>query len=170
MERTKNPLENEEEKPKMWFDHMHGYLTWKVYGPDIHNPFSREIPFRQLQRMATEWDFLNQYVHVRCLCDGYEVMTLINPLAPRIMSSHPCVSSMNRDEIVDYMKLTKIFESIAFEAQRIQDEIRDHLKIREEKHDEENKDTGIIKNSKRDERRKPAGQGGSGMAYRIVKR
>lgn len=155
----------------MWFDHMNGYLTWKVFGPDIHNPYSKEIPYRQLQRMASEWDFLNQYIHVRCLCDGYEVMTLNNPLAPRITSNHPCVSSMKREDIVDFMSMTKIFETIAVEAQKIQDEIREHLKAREDKF-AQSKDGQKKSLSKKDQKIKPSAPatGGSGMPYRIVKR
>lgn len=122
---------------KTWFDHMTGYLKWKVIGPDINNPFKTPIPFHVLNRMANQRDFLSQYIQIRCMCDGYEVMIIINPNQPRIVSNHPCISGMDRGEIVDYVRRSGLDEFIDDEIDRIEKEIQEHLTSRNRESDEE---------------------------------
>jgi hypothetical protein len=164
---------------KTWFDHMTGYLKWKILGPDINNPFKSPLPLHQITRMANQRDYLAQHVQIRCLCDGYEVMIIANPGNPRIISSHPCISTMPQEVIVDYINRTGLDEFINNEIDRIGDEIRDHLKSRSKGKEEQ---TAIL-NSKKDgktttaiggsENKKSANESKDSSktkAYRILKR
>jgi len=155
-----------------WFDHMTGYLKWKIIGPDIHNPYKTPLPFHTLHRMAHQRDFLNQFVQVRCMCDGYEVMIIMNPNQPRIISSHPCISQMDRGDIVDYIRRAGLDDFIDTEIDRIQAEIIEYLHMREKDMDSEQSDLlGQKKPNK-----SSAGPSGKkkddskSVNYRIVKR
>jgi hypothetical protein len=113
-----------------WFDLMTGYLKWKVIGPDIQNPFKTPQTLANLHRMLTQRDFLCQHVSVRCMCDGYEVMMIVNPNLPRIVSNHPCINTMPLGDIIDYLQRNNLDDFIEKELERIQVEIREHIEER----------------------------------------
>ena len=135
-----------EESKKTWFDHMDGYLKWKILGPDINNPFKTPLALHVITRMATQREFLAQHVQVRCLCDGYEVMIITNPANPRVVSSHPCISTMSQDVIIDYINRTGLDEFISLEIDRIEAEIKNHLNNRSKEKDEQ---TAVLNAKKR---------------------
>ena len=135
----KEPVTNVE--GSTWFDHMTGYLNWKVIGPDITNPFKTPHTLGTLNRMASQRDFLCQFVSIRCMCDGYEVMIISNPEKPRVLSNHPCISNMEVTEIVDYLHRHNLDDFIASQIDQIEQEIREHVtQRREELRDEQSKD------------------------------
>ena len=150
-----------------WFDHMTGYLKWKVVGPDIKNPFKTPPPPHILRRMFEQVDFLSQFIQIRCLCDGYEVMSIFNPYTPRIQSDHPSISRMSLGEVVGYLERAGIDEFINSEIKRIQSEIAEKIKNYDSEQD--NEDTHILskskKKSKKVETKKPNGQ-----QYRLIKK
>lgn len=115
------------ESQKTWFDHMTGYLKWKILGPDINNPFKPPVSYHLLTRMANQREYLAQHIQIRCMCDGYEVMIIANPANPRVTSSHPCISSMPHDLIFDYITRAQLDEFIEEEIDRITEEIKEHL-------------------------------------------
>jgi hypothetical protein len=112
---------------KTWFDHMTGYLKWKVLGPDINNPYKTPLPYHSLNRMTIQQDYLAQYIQIRCMCDGYEVMVIANPANPRIISNHPCISTLDHTVIVDYIHRAGLDQFIESEMDRIRNEIKEHL-------------------------------------------
>lgn len=118
---------------KTWLDHMTGYLTWKVSGPDINNPYKQPptVPF--LRRMLVDEGFLMSHVTVRCTCDGHEVMLLTNPTCPRIQSDHPSVSSLSTNKIMEYMLKNKIDELIFTEVDKLRVEVDALVKALESK-------------------------------------
>lgn len=161
-----------EESRKTWFDHMTGYLKWKILGPDINNPFKTPLPLHQITRMANQRDYLAQHIQIRCMCDGYEVMIIANPGNPRVISSHPCISTMPQDIIIDYINRTGLDEYINSEIDRIGNEIREHLKTRSKEKEEH---TAILNAKKKGKAANPIGTSDSKdssktKAYRILKR
>ena len=155
-----------------WFDHMTGYLKWKILGPDITDPFKTPLPFHTLHRMAKQREYLNQFIQVRCMCDGYEVMVISNPNAPRITTSHPTLSTMKRSEIVDYIRRTHLDEQFDSEIDRIQEEILNYLRLREKTLDKD--ETSFLKSKQGGDKEAAASKrkddSANRMAYRIVKR
>lgn len=117
---TQNQTEPEH---KTWFDHMTGYLRWKVIGPDIFNPYKVLPPLHVLKRMTNDLDFLGQFINVRCLCDGFEVMNIQNPCLPRVWTDHPVILRLDMHIIGNYMRRTGIDEFIHSEMVRIQEEV-----------------------------------------------
>ena len=159
---------------RTWFDQMTGYLKWKILGPDINNPFKKPIPLHTLNRMASNREYLNQHIQVRCMCDGYEVMIISNPSQPRVISNHPCITGMDRGAIVDYIKRVALDEFIDQEIDRIEEEIRNHVRGRAKEKDETTEFLTAAKEAKA----KPATPGiakpekdrAGGQNFRIVKR
>jgi hypothetical protein len=148
---------------------MEGYLTWKVFGPDIRNPYKSELPIATLRRMVENHDALAQGVNVRCLCDGFEVMSVTNPLKPRVTSNHPCISAMRKDEILAFMEESGIFEMIETEMEKIRVDLLTYLAEREKRAPETNAQAAEKKKSKAPakevEQKKPSSQN-----MRIVRR
>jgi hypothetical protein len=156
---------------KTWFDHMTGYLKWKVIGPDIHNPFKTPLPIHILCRMVNQREYLSQYIQVRCLCDGYEVMIITNPNAPRVISNHPCISQMDKGEIVDYIRREGLDAVIDAEIDRIHEEITNYLKMREnEIENEESAAGGSTLKSKKSKSKKQNKDENGSKNYRIVRK
>jgi len=156
---------------------MDGYLKWKILGPDITNPFKTPLPFHTLHRMVNQREYLYQHIQVRCMCDGYEVMVIFNPNQPRISTDHPTLSSMKRSDIVDYIRRSNLDEHFDSEIDRIEEEIRTYLKLREKSLSED--ETTYLKGKQqggKDGQKKSGEKSGASddaanrMAYRIVKR
>ena len=118
------------EEGSTWFDLMTGYLKWKVIGPDIHNPFKPPIPLSNLSRMLSQREYLCQHVTIRCMCDGYEVMMIVNPYLPRIVSNHPCISQIPVGDIIDYLQRHNLDDFIGAELEKLEAEIREHVEQR----------------------------------------
>ena len=168
-----------------WFDLMTGYLKWKVIGPDIHNPFKAPHSLANLTRMMTQRDYLCQHVSVRCMCDGYEVMMIVNPSLPRVISNHPCINTMPMGDIIDYLQRHHLDDFIEAELNRIQEEIREHVAERKKQVELELKSAppetrGLLPERKKSDQesakkqdggKKKDGPGKSGTRnYRILKR
>ena len=122
---------DEEPKRKLtWFDSMEGYLEWRVFGPDIYNPYRAPYPIVQLKKMAYEPGFLGQFIRIRCMCDGYEVMIISNPFQPVVKSEHPCVRAVVPAEIFTYMEEAGVSNYVRTEMERIQAEILKYVSER----------------------------------------
>jgi hypothetical protein len=160
----------EDVRSKTWFDHMDGYLVWKIIGPDITNPFKSPLPFPMLHRMANQREYLNQFIQIRCMCDGYEVMVISNPNAPRISTSHPTLSRMERHDVVDYIRRASLDEYFDAEIDRIQEEIRLYLRQREKTLDKDDTTFLAKKQQGKAPEQKKKDESASKMAFRIVKR
>ena len=91
--------------------------------------------------MVSQRDFLCQYIHVRCICDGFEVMVMYNPHNPRIQSDHPCISQIPDKTVIEYIRDKEIDKMIWAEVDRIHEEVKAHLAIREQTAKVEDKDT-----------------------------
>ena len=106
-----------------WLDHMTGYLSWRVTGPDIHNPYKALPSTATLKRMTSDAPFLMQHICIRCSCDGHEVMVIVNPDAPRIQSNHPSVASLSNRDVIGYLHRNNLDQTIADEIEKIRLEI-----------------------------------------------
>jgi hypothetical protein len=157
---------------RTWFDQMTGYLKWKVLGPDINNPFMKPIALHTLNRMAANRDYLNQHIQVRCMCDGYEVMMISNPSQPKIISNHPCITGMDRSAIVEYIRRVALDDFIDQEIDRIEEEIRNHLRDRAKEKDETTEFLTAAKRAKASTPgiQKPEKEKSGSQNFRIVKR
>ncbi len=164
------------EQGSTWFDLMTGYLKWKVIGPDINNPFKPPIPLANLTRMLNQRDYLCQHVTIRCMCDGYEVMMIVNPNLPRVISNHPCISTIPIGDIIDYIQRHHLDDVIEAELDKLEAEIREHVEHRK-KHIElerqaENatgKNLFADKKGEKEKKKEPSAKAGS-RNYRILKR
>jgi len=152
-----------------WFDYMTGYLKWKIIGPDIHNPFNTLPPLHILRRMSQQIDFLSQYVHIRCLCDGYEVMNIQNPCSPRVVTDHPSIAKLSITEIGSYMEREGLDQHVADEMARLQEDILTLLTRNEAALTAEESRTSLLPKGlkPKDHSPKPAPKGSQ---YRIIRR
>ncbi len=164
------------EEGTTWFDLMTGYLKWKVIGPDINNPFKAPIPLSNLSRMLNQRDYLCQHVTIRCMCDGYEVMMIINPNIPRIVSNHPCISTIPVGVIVDYLQRHHLDQVIESELEKLEAEIREHVEHRKQNMELDRQTAtanrnGLLGERKDDkDKKKDSNSKGGSRQYRILKR
>lgn len=151
-----------------WFDQMAGYLDWEIIGPNLHDPFKVKMPVHLLRRMVDDRAFLCEYINVRCLCDGYEVMIIQNPSKPDFVSEHPCISKTSAKDIVAYLQKNAIDVYVSQQIDKIQEDIRQHLGVREKEFEEEEADEPSIlqrlENQKKDQT--PA----KNQQFRLIKR
>jgi len=152
-----------------WFDQMTGYLDWEVVGPNLHDPFKVRMPVYLLRRMADDREFLCEYVHVRCLCDGYEVMVIENPSKPHFNSDHPCISKTAAKDIVGYLQKNAVDVYIWQQIEKIQEEIKQHVGIREkESPDGDEEPTSILQRV--DKQQKESSTSAKNQQFRLIKR
>jgi hypothetical protein len=168
------------EQGSTWFDLMTGYLKWKVIGPDINNPFKPPIPLANLSRMLNQREYLCQHVTIRCMCDGYEVMMIVNPNLPRVVSNHPCISTIPIAHIIDYLQRYHLDDFIEAELEKLEAEIREQVEHRKknmelERQAESATSKSIFGDKKGDrekekEKQKESSNKAGSRNYRILKR
>lgn len=146
---------------------MEGYLHWKIIGPDINNPYAPKMPDRVLTELAHREDSLRRRLSIRCMCDGYEVMFIRNLGSPSVKTDHPCIGDLSIPQIFDYLEREGIEARVQQEVLRIQAELREELKRREQE-DAEAPIVPIIKPKKKKGQAHPPKSNEGG--YRIVRR
>lgn len=127
-----------------WFDKMAGYLHWKIIGPDINNPYTPRMSDKILSELAYQQDALRRRLVLRCMCDGYEVLQIKNLCSPMVKTDHPCISSISAPDLLSYLLREGIEDRINQEVARIQAEMKEELKRREQE-DRENPQPVVIK-------------------------
>ena len=156
----------EKKKRANWFEQMEGFLNWTVIPPDITNPFKPPLPDRVLLELAYNPAALRSMSNLRCLCDGYEVLMIKNLETPIFRTDHPCISSLGRGEIMDYIERSGIHEKINTELSKVRKQIVDEINTREI----ESEDRGTVKRKLRKKEKKPKwpkSSGGSG--FRVIR-
>jgi hypothetical protein len=114
-----------------WLFKMQGYLSWRVTGPRINNPFEVSYPDRVLIAMAQHRDVVKSHLKVRCLCDGHEVLAADNLSFPQISTNHPCLGGISRSLVQTFLIFYKVDQEIEAVIDRIQEEVRLELDQRE---------------------------------------
>lgn len=143
-----------------WFEQMDGFLNWKVIPPDIHNPFKPPMADRILLELAYNPTALRAMTNLRCMCDGYEVLLIKNLETPLFRTDHPCISSLSRSDIMDFIDNSGLNEKINTELEKTKKIIIDEINAREAESEE--RGLGKRKLKKKDKKPKmPKANGGS---------
>jgi len=151
-----------------WFEKMGDAIMWKVVAPDFHNPY--QIPFtdRALVDLSSSEQARLKACDVRVLCDGYEVLSIKNLYSPQVFSSHPCISVMPRNKILDELKNETVAFHIKAELEKLQFQATEELSRRQAEQQKE------CDTERRDGKtklpRKPAAESkNSGTGVRVVR-
>lgn len=136
---TVSQLKDEE---STWIDKMHGYLKWKVRGPDIHNPYAPHISNIQLNRLVNDPKYLRESIELRCTCDGYEVLVLTNLESPRIRCDHPCLNVLTTRQIVDAIGRHELDDFLQEELTKIKTELNHEIERRKKEKKEPRESSG----------------------------
>ncbi len=150
-----------------WFHKMDGFLNWKIIPPDFNNPFKPPLPDRVLVELVSRKEVLMTLFNLRCLCDGHEVLLVRNLASPLMLTDHPCISQLTRNQVFDYLEEQGIDRKIGEEVERVRQEIREELQKREyiakqnkaRKQDMFNKEKSALS--------KPASNNGAG--FRVIR-
>jgi hypothetical protein len=163
--------ENEEEGDEQvlppeptWFDKMGDALQWKVEVPNLFNPYQIPIPDRVLVQLSTNNEARRKACNLRCLCDGYEVLNVRNIDSPLLSTSHPCISAMTRNEILDHLTSKHIQDLVAFELDKLQVQATEELARREA---EERKSQPASKTQKKKAKKEAPKKDGPG--FRVIR-
>ncbi|RIL11798.1 MAG: hypothetical protein DCC75_01640 [Proteobacteria bacterium] len=148
-----------------WLEKMGSCLSWKVIGPDIHNPYAPVLPERMLFELAYRTERLKKILTVRCMCEGYEVMQIKNLQSPMIITDHPCVNAMTYAEIYEFLEEYGVNKKVEEEITRIQEEIK-ALLGKKEQEEENDKSPKARKNKPGKKESQKVGNKG----FRVIKK
>ena len=158
------------QKRANWFEQMDGFLSWKLVPPNITDPFSPPIPDHVLQELARNARALRRLCTVRCLCDGYEIMSIKNLSAPIIRTDHPCITSMPRRDILGFLKRSGISQRIDEEIRNVRAQIEEELQRRASRGERHDDDFSLSRSLAADgKRKKKKGENSKGFEYRVIR-
>lgn len=115
-----------------WFELMSGYLHWKVVPPDYNNPFKTPVADKVLRELTHKRAALMRVCKLKCVCDGYEMMSFDNLEDPNIFTEHPCISAMGTSAVLDYVSRSEVHDDIQQQLDRIETAMREFLHERYE--------------------------------------
>jgi hypothetical protein len=115
---------------KQWLEHMTDCLNWKVLGPDLHNPYQAPYSYEFLVALASNRETLAGEIKLRCMADGFEVLTVRNYARLEISTEHPCLTQLSGAELSSYLKETGLIGTIESAIDKIQEQIREEVKRR----------------------------------------
>lgn len=121
---------------RCWFEKMEGYLLWKVVPPDYKNPFKPPVAEHILRELIQRRRALRRVCKLKCLCDGFEIMTFDNLDAPSMFTEHPCVSVMGINGVLNFLSNSPVSGLIEEQLDRIELDIRSLLEERESEPDQ----------------------------------
>lgn len=115
-----------------WFELMSGYLQWKVVPPDYNNPFKTPVAENVLRELVHKRNALKRVCKLKCVCDGYEMMSFDNLEDPAVCTEHPCISAMGSSAVIDYVSRSEVNAQIQEQLERIEQAMRELLEQRRE--------------------------------------
>ena len=121
---------------RCWFEKMEGYIQWKVIPPDYNNPFKPPVAEHILRELTQRRRALRRVCKLKCLCDGFEIMSFDNLDAPSMFTEHPCISKMGISKVLDYVGASNVHGLIEEQLERIELDMRSLLEDRQEIPDE----------------------------------
>ena len=156
--------DEDEDAPKKkeasWLEKMGDAIKWKVIAPNFANPY--QIPFSDvaLYDLANNPQARLKACDLKCLCDGYEVMSMKNLSSPMLFTSHPCLSAMPRSEILEYINGKEIQDNINSELEKLKTLAQEELDRRQvDREKEEQQKRGAAVKKKPDKKTKGDGKG-----------
>ncbi len=105
---------------RCWFEKMDGYIQWKVVPPDYNNPFKPPVADHILRELTQRRRSLRRVCKLKCLCDGFEIMSFDNLDAPSMFTEHPCISKMGISKVLDYVGGSNVHLLIEAQLERIE--------------------------------------------------
>ena len=115
-----------------WFELMNGYLQWKVVPPDYNNPFKSPVAENVLRELVHKPAALKRVCKLKCVCDGYEMMSFDNLEDPAVITEHPCISAMGPLAVIDYVSRSEVRAEIEEQLEKIEIGMRELLEQRRE--------------------------------------
>ncbi|MBN8550072.1 MAG: hypothetical protein J0M12_12210 [Deltaproteobacteria bacterium] len=115
-----------------WFQLMDGYLIWKVVPPDYNNPFKPPVSEQVLHELVSRRSALRRVCKLKCLCEGFEMMTFDNLDDPGFFTDHPCISAMGTHGVLTYVFGSEVNVEIEEQLDKIEREMRELLAFREQ--------------------------------------
>jgi hypothetical protein len=103
---------------------MQGYLQWKVVPPDYNNPFKPPVSEDVLVELVRRRNSLKRVCKLKCLCEGFELMTFDNLENPSMFTEHPCITAMGMNAVMNYMSQSDVESLIEDQLERIEQDIR----------------------------------------------
>lgn len=143
-------------REKTWFEKMEGYLNWKIITPDLSNPFRPYMSDKALSDLSESEDRIRKLFDIKCFCDGYEIFTLKNYLAPRCVTEHPSLTKVTVDEVMALLEVQGVTQKVEEELEKVKIGISEELQRRQKERVRDETLQKLIEEAKRKKLHVPA--------------
>ncbi len=111
-----------------WLELMTGYLNWRIIPPDVISPFAPVISYPIMCQLAEDKEALLHLCHVKCFCDGFEVLHIKDLRSPMFCTDHPSLTTLAPEAIFEYMRVQGVLDRVALELEELQTMIKEKVK------------------------------------------
>ena len=116
---------------KKWLDRVHPQVKWRIDGPNLKNPFDSSASDAKLEEYSRDRYSLMAACTAKAFMDETEILRINNLDELLFDSVHPNVVNIDRQELMEYLKVSGTWKYLNSELDKLQKACKSELEARQ---------------------------------------